>query len=218
MPTEPPPIPVALVEDDHQVRVGLRALINRSTTCRCPVAFGTAEDALAVIPSLDVRIVLMDLQLPGMSGIDGIRTLKRRLPRLQIVVLTVFEDHERIFQALAAGASGYLRKQIPEPELANAIVELHRGGATMSTQIARRVAEIFANDPADGSAASRLDPREHDVVSRLAQGFLPKEVSAQLGIGPDVLGSRVHGAYQKLHARCRVDAAPPAAGAWPRES
>ena len=145
-------IRVALVEDDREVREGLRLLINQSSACSCVAVFGSAEDALARLSATSTDVVLMDIQLPGMSGIDCIRALKQRQPRVQIMMLTVFEDHDRIFQSLAAGASGYLLKQTPPAKLLESIAELHRGGSPMSTQIARRLVEVFQQPDPGGEA------------------------------------------------------------------
>src|ERR1041385_444030 len=143
MSVQTPAIRVALVEDDRQVRTGLRLLIGQSAHCECVGEFASAEQALSAFASCQADIVLMDIHLPGMTGIECIRELKRRQPQIQIMMLTVFEDHDRIFQSLAAGASGYLLKQTPPEKLIEAITELHRGGSPMSTQIARRVVEAF---------------------------------------------------------------------------
>jgi DNA-binding NarL/FixJ family response regulator len=137
---------VALVEDDPEVRHGLKVLISGSECCSCIGAFASAEEALQEVPRIKPSVVLMDINLPGMSGIDCIRELKRQQPQLQIMMLTVFEDHDRIFQSLSAGASGYLLKHTPPAKLLEAIVELHQGGSPMSTQIARRVVEAFRKD------------------------------------------------------------------------
>ena len=199
-------IRVALVEDDHQVRAGLRLLIDHSKKCACVAAFGSAEEALARLPSLDADIVLMDIELPGMSGIECIRELKLRQPKIQIMMLTVFEDHDRIFQSLAAGASGYLLKQTPPGKLLEAIIELHRGGAPMSTQIARRVVEVFQQAAPSEEATAGLSPREKEIIALLAKGYLYKEIASQLGISVETVRTHIHNTDEKLHVRSRTEA------------
>jgi DNA-binding NarL/FixJ family response regulator len=200
-------IRVALVEDDRQVREGLRHLINRSTTCACVGAFGSAEEALTSLPGLEARVVLMDIDLPGMSGIECIRQLKARMPALQIMMLTVFEDHDRIFQSLTAGASGYLLKQTPPDKLLEAITELNRGGSPMSTQIARRVVDFFFHKASPREdATTSLSMREKEIIARLAKGYLYKEIAHELGISVETVRTHVHNTYEKLHVRSRTEA------------
>jgi DNA-binding NarL/FixJ family response regulator len=206
MTAQAPVIRVAVVEDEPQVREGFRLLIDRSGRCACVAAFGSAEEALARLPSLEADVVLMDIQLPGMSGIECIRALKSRQPGLQIMMLTVFEDHDRIFQSLAAGASGYLLKQTPPGKLLEAIAELHRGGAPMSTQIARRVVETFQQPVPNAGATARLSPREREIIERLGQGYLYKEIADQLGISVETVRTHIHNTYEKLHVRTRTEA------------
>jgi DNA-binding NarL/FixJ family response regulator len=206
MAAQAPLIRVALVEDDHQVRAGLRLLIDHSKKCACVAAFGSAEEALARLPSLQADVVLMDIRLPGMSGIECIRELKLRQPKFQIMMLTVFEEHDRIFQSLTAGASGYLLKQTPPDKLLEAITELHRGGAPMSTQIARRVVEVFQQAAPGGDATAGLSPREKEIVALLAKGYLYKEIASQLGISVETVRTHIHNTYEKLHVRSRTEA------------
>jgi len=206
MAAQAPLIRVALVEDDHQVRAGLRLLIDHSKKCACVAAFGSAEEALARLPSLQADVVLMDIRLPGMSGIECIRELKLRQPKFQIMMLTVFEEHDRIFQSLTAGASGYLLKQTPPDKLLEAITELHRGGAPMATQIARRVVEAFQQAAPGGDAAAGLSPREKEIVALLAKGYLYKEIASQLGISVETVRTHIHNTYEKLHVRSRTEA------------
>jgi DNA-binding NarL/FixJ family response regulator len=207
MPTIPDQkIRVALVEDDPAVRCGLELLIGSSSWCACVAALGTGEEALACIPALGPDVVLMDIHLPGMSGIDCIRLLKQQMPRLQIMMLTVFEDHDRIFQSLAAGASGYLLKQTPPDKLLEAIIDLHQGGSPMSTQIARRVVEVFQQTQSPDSATATLSKRENEILGFLAKGYLYKEIASQLGISVETVRTHIHKTYEKLHVRTRTEA------------
>lgn len=199
-------IRVALVEDDREVREGLRLLINQSAACDCVAVYASAEDALARLPATSADVVLMDIQLPGMSGIDCIRALKQRQPRMQIMMLTVFEDHDRIFQSLSAGASGYLLKQTPPAKLLESIAELHRGGSPMSTQIARRLVELFQQPDPRGEAMEGLSTREKEILSLLAKGYRYKEIAGQLGISVETVRTHLHNTYEKLHVRSRTEA------------
>ena len=187
MPTQAPAIRVALVEDDAQVRAGLEALIRNASNCACVAALGSAEEALARLPALQPDVVLMDIHLPGMSGIDCIRQLKLQRPKIQIMMLTVFEDHDRIFQSLAAGASAYLLKQTPPAKLLEAITELHYGGSPMSTQIARRVVEAFRPSGTGEEATAGLSAREKEIIGLLGKGYLYKEIASQLGISVETV-------------------------------
>jgi DNA-binding NarL/FixJ family response regulator len=206
MATQAEKIRVALVEDDPAVRAGLEVLIGNSGGCECVAALGSAEDALTRVPLLHPDVVLMDIHLPGMSGIDCMRQLKQRQPKLQIMMLTVFEDHERIFQSLAAGASGYLLKQTPPDKLLEAITEVHKGGAPMSMQIARRVVEVFQQPPPGAAAHASLSPREKEIIALLGKGYLYKEIAGQLGLSVETIRTHIHNIYEKLHVRTRTEA------------
>jgi DNA-binding NarL/FixJ family response regulator len=199
------PVRVALVEDDSDVRAGLELMLNASSCCRSLGGFASGEDALIALPGLKPDVVLMDINLPGMSGIECIRRLKEIQPQLQIMMLTVFEDHDRIFQSLAAGASGYLLKQTPPAKLLEAVVELQRGGAPMSTQIARHVVEAF-RQPNSIAAASVLSPREKEIIALLAKGYLYKEIADRLSLSVETIRTHIHNTYEKLHVRSRTEA------------
>ncbi len=197
---------VALVEDDPAVRSGLHLLLDNSDSCQCVGAFASGEEALEGLPALKPDVVLMDINLPGMSGIDCIRRLKSSNPALQIMMLTVFEDHDRIFQSLSAGASGYLLKQTPPAKLLEAIKELHQGGSPMSTQIARRVVEAFRKPAPSQDNSSGLSPREREIIALLAKGYLYKEIADQLRLSVETIRTHVHNTYEKLHVRTRTEA------------
>jgi DNA-binding NarL/FixJ family response regulator len=201
-----PPIRLAIVEDDHEVREALAHLFGTSPRYVCVAECPSAEDALARLPTLQLDVVLMDIQLPGMSGIDCIRELKRLRPATQIMMLTVFEDHDRIFQSLAAGASGYLLKQTPPQRLLEAITDLHHGGSPMSTQIARRVVEAFQPRQSADSAAAQLSPRENEIIQLLAHGHLYKEIADRLSLSVETVRTHIRNIYQKLHVHGRTEA------------
>jgi len=208
---KPPAIKVAIVEDGAEAREALEILINGSEGFACVAACGSAEEALAAIPRCLPDVVLMDIQLPVMSGIECIRRLKTQLPGLQIMMVTVFEDHDRIFQSLAAGASGYILKKTPYAKLLEAIDELHRGGAPMSGQIARQVVEAFKQPvrsaPVDPEpAAASLSKREQEILAQLARGFLYKEICDRLGISMGTIRVHIRHIYEKLHVHNRTEA------------
>jgi DNA-binding NarL/FixJ family response regulator len=208
---KPQTIRVAIVEDSLELREVLQSLISGSPGFACVAVCGSAEEALAVIPHNPPDVVLMDIQLPAMSGIECIRRLKNLLPDLQIMMLTVFEDHDRIFQSLAAGASGYIVKKTPPAKLLEAINELHKGGAPMSGQIARQVVEAF-KQPLDGVPVNQelpptnLSKREQEILGQLARGFLYKEICDHLGISMGTVRVHIRHIYEKLHVHNRTEA------------
>jgi DNA-binding NarL/FixJ family response regulator len=203
---DPNLIRVALVEDRRATRQGIASLIRASEGLVCVAACSSGEKALELLPSLQPAIILMDIGLPGKSGIECIRELKLKLPAASIMMLTVFEDPEKIFQALSAGAKGYLIKKTSPSELLKAIRELHEGGAPMSSQIARRVVDAFEKRPPKALTAARLSPREREVLDLLAQGLLYKEIAARLDMGIGTLRGHISSIYEKLHVHNRTEA------------
>ena len=151
-------------------------------------------------------MVLMDIQLPGMSGIDCIQALKQQLPGVRILMLTVFEDHDRIFQSLKAGASGYLLKTTPSSKLIEAVKEIHSGGAPMSAPIARKVVDWFQAMHSVDMGVESLSAREAQILSLLAKGFLYKEIADQLGLALGSVRTYIRRIYDKLHVRSRTEA------------
>ena len=197
---------VAIVEDDALVRGSLAQLINDAPGYRCTCLCSTAEEALKQIPRAVPDVALMDIQLPGASGIECTRRLKQTLPGLQILMLTVYEDNDRIFNALQAGASGYLLKRAEPEEILHAVGEVKAGGAPMSSQIARRVVESFRK-PLPGNAEDvALSAREQELLSLLTKGYSNKEIATQMGIGFTTVCTHLQHIYQKLHVRCRTEA------------
>ena len=199
-------VTVAIVEDNHDIREGLALLINGAPGFKCIAACANAEEALVGLPVKQPDVILMDIQLPGMSGIECIRELKLQLPDTQILMLTVFEDHDRIFQSLTAGATGYLIKKTPPAKLLEAIREIHRGGSPMTGQIARRVVEALRLVPLPADPELQLGKREQEILTHLAQGFLYKEIAAKLGISIDTVRSHIRIIYEKLQVRTRAEA------------
>ena len=200
------PINVAIVEDKHEIRESLVLLLNSPPGFQCVAACASAEAALSEIPQRQPDVVLMDIGLPGMSGIECIRKLKELSPKTQMMMLTVFEDQERIYQALAAGASGYLVKKTPPAKLLEAIQDLHRGGSPMSNQIARRVVQAFQQPSEARQSLALLSAREKEILNHLSQGFLYKEIAAALGISIDTVRTHIRNIYDKLHVHTRTAA------------
>jgi len=197
---------VALVEDDPGLREQLVRILKSAPDIDCVGAFATAEEALEQIPALHPDVVLMDIKLPGMSGIDCVARLKKTLPALQIVMVTVYEDSERIFLALKAGASGYLLKSSPPEQLLAAIRDVHAGGAPMSSHIARKVVRHFHGLGPAPEQKPPLSPRERQVLDLLSTGFIYKEIADQLDIGVETVRTHVKSICQKMHARNRLEA------------
>ena len=197
---------VAIVEDDRGLREQLVQILNSARDVRCLGAYASGEEALEQIPQRPPDIVLMDIKLPGMSGIDCVAQLKKALPALQIIMLTVYEDSERIFRALKAGADGYLVKSSPPETLLDAIEDVHRGGSPMSSHIARKVVRHFHLVGPSAKESENLSPREHEVLNLLSSGYLYKEISDQLGIGIETVRTYVKNICEKMHVRNRLEA------------
>jgi DNA-binding NarL/FixJ family response regulator len=200
------PITLSIVEDDEHARRILAGAIGRAPGFRCVSQFSDAESALAALPREAPNVVLMDIHLPGMSGVDCVRQLKALLPDTQFVMLTVYEDADHIFNALAAGASGYLLKQTPRAELLEAIEEVHRGGSPMTSNIARKVVQSFQKPRSAPGETENLSPREQEVLDHLARGFLYKEIADALNLSVPTVSTYIRRIYEKLHVRSRGQA------------
>jgi len=198
---------IAIVEDNKTIRESLMEFVQTDPECVCVCDCATAEDALEVIPKHHPEIVLMDIQLPKLSGIECTARLKRMLPQLQIIMVTVYEDTERIFKALRAGACGYLLKRSTTEELLSAIREVRQGGAPMSRDIARKVISSFQEPPATAANVEGLSPREHEILGLLAQGFPNKEIAHRVGVSDGTVRWHLRHVYDKLHVRSRTEAA-----------
>ncbi len=199
-------ITVSIVEDDQRVRESLAGLIARAPGFQCVSHYATGEQALVEIPKKKPEVVLMDINLPGMSGIDCVRRLKSIEPQCQVVMLTVYENTEQIFKALAYGASGYLLKATPPEELLSAIKDVHRGGSPMTSHIARKVVQSFQQTPPSAKATDNLSPREQEVLELLAKGFLYKEIADHLHISFETVHTYIRRIYEKLQVRSRTEA------------
>jgi len=200
------PITVSIVEDDAQTRDGMCLLLNRAEDFRCVSQHATGEDAVERIPSFQPNAVLMDINLPGMSGVEAVRKLKPSLPQTQFIMSTVYKDSDAIFSALMAGANGYLLKQTAPRELLAALREACAGGSPMTSQIARKIVEAFRQTHAPAGEMEGLSPRELEVLELLSQGHIYKEIAEQLQISYRTVSTHIEHIYQKLHVRSRTEA------------
>jgi len=199
-------VAVAIIEDDAQARKILAGWINRASGFHLAGEWGDAESALEALPSKKPDVVLMDINLPGISGVEAVRKLKPLLLTTQFVMLTVYEDADHIYNALAAGATGYLLKQTPREELLEALAEVNRGGSPMTSNIARKVVQSYRVTPVAGPDSENLSPREQEVLNLLAQGYLYKEIAERLNISVPTVNTYVRRMYEKLHVRSRAQA------------
>jgi DNA-binding NarL/FixJ family response regulator len=200
------PITVSIVEDHAPTREGLSQLINRTAEFRCVSEHGTAEDAIQRVPGFAPDVVLMDINLPGISGVDAVRKLKPLLPRTQFIMSTVYKDNDAIFSALMAGANGYLLKQTPPKELLAALREVCAGGTPMTSQIARKIVEEFRQGRTPAGAAEGLTLRELEVLELLSQGHLYKDIADKLQISYRTVSTHLEHIYGKLHVHSRAQA------------
>jgi DNA-binding NarL/FixJ family response regulator len=204
--TTPMQIRVSIVEDNRGTRDSLRELFERANGLRCIGIHPNGEEALRKIPEERPDVVLMDINLPGMSGIECVTRLKRQLPQMQVLMLTTYEESDLIFDSLRGGASGYLLKNMPPAELLQAVEQVHAGGAPMSMQIARKVVAHFQRITRPSSEMEKLTRREHEILGLLAKGFLYKEIADQLGITLSTVRAHLHTVYEKLHVQSRTEA------------
>jgi len=199
-------ITVSIVEDDNQLRGTLARVISRAEGFQCLSHYPSAEDALKALPEVRPNVVLMDINLPGMNGVECVRQLKQILPSTQIVMLTAYEDTENIFNSLAAGAAGYLLKRTSSAELLAALHEVNQGGSPMTAHIARKVVQSFQKTGPSPQPTENLSQREQEVLDCLAQGFLYKEIAEKLGISYETVHTYIRRIYEKLQVRTRTEA------------
>jgi len=197
---------VAIVEDNAELRDSIARYMAGAPGFECLGAYPTAEEALEGIPRQVPQVVLMDINLPRMSGIECVAKLKVLLPKLQIVMLTVYEDTDQVFQALAAGACGYLVKRASPDELLEAIHEVCRGGAPMSSHIARKVVQSFQAPGRSSQEVEKLSQREQEVLALLAKGHAYKQIADKMGVSLDTVRTYIRRIYDKLHVCSRVEA------------
>jgi DNA-binding NarL/FixJ family response regulator len=201
------PIEVWLIEDNEAYRNTIAKVVRRLEGVRCPRTFAACEEALeemaiAVVP----KVILLDIGLPGMSGLEGIRRLKDLAPEARIIMLTAFDDHDRIFRAICAGASGYLLKTAPVARVTEAIRDVLAGGAPMSPQIASAVLKMFAHLAAPQPNEYHLSPREKETLERMVQGITMKEIADKLGVSYHTVDTYIRNIYAKLHVQSRSGA------------
>jgi DNA-binding NarL/FixJ family response regulator len=201
------PIPIAIVEDEPQTRECLLRLLKRSTQVDCVGNYATGEEALRGVPDVKPEVVLVDINLPGMSGIECVAKLTTLLPELRVIMLTTYEDRDRIFESLRAGATGYLLKKAGYAGLIRAINEVCAGGAPMTAQVARQVVRHFHRISQPASDMEKLTAREHELLALLAKGYSYKEIAEQLGISVGTVITHITHIYRKLHVQSRMQAA-----------
>ena len=201
-----PQVTIAIVEDSAALRDNLEAMLRREPSFRCVGAFPDAEQALAALPSLRPAVVLMDIKLPGINGVECVRRLAGELPETQVIMLTVYDDSDSVFDSLAAGASGYLLKPVKSAQLIEAIQEVREGGAPMSMSIARRVVQAFKKSAPAADPEANLWAREVEILELLAKGFLKKEIAEKLNISYWTVQTHVGRIYKKLHVHSRAQA------------
>ena len=199
-------IAVSIVEDDTSAREILADWVNQASGLKCVGSHATVEEALERVPAEKPSVVLMDINLPGMSGIEGVRRLKSMLPGTQFLMLTVYEDTDHVFEALSAGATGYLLKQTRRNELLDSIKDVHAGGSPMTGNIARRVVQAFHRADVGEPESAKLSQREREVLELLARGYLYKEIMDSLNVSRGTLNTYVRRIYEKLHVRSRSQA------------
>ncbi len=201
------PTHISIVEDQDQLRTTLAKVIDRAEGFHCVSHYQNAEAALEDLPKVNPQVVLMDINLPGINGVECVRRLKTLCPKTQVIMLTVYEDTENIFAALAAGASGYLLKRTTSAELLAAIKEVLAGGSPMTAHIARKVVLSFQQPaPASSPASENLSQREQEVLDCLAQGLIYKEIAEKLGISYETVHTYIRRIYEKLQVRTRTEA------------
>jgi DNA-binding NarL/FixJ family response regulator len=204
-------ITVAIVEDNSGLGASLRRVVESTPDCQCVGVWRSGEEALTKVPAFRPQVVLMDIHLPGISGIETTAQLKQEIPELLVIMVTVYRDHDKIFDALKAGACGYLLKRSSPAEVRQAIVDVCEGGAPMSAEIARRVVEAFyqPRKPAETPAqeAVQLSKRETEILELLTQGLANKEIADRLGLSIETVRVHLRRIYDKLHVRSRTEAA-----------
>jgi DNA-binding NarL/FixJ family response regulator len=199
-------ISVSIVDDEKKLCQSISTFLNGSPGFRCVSIYGNAEAALKHLPADQPDVVLMDINMAGMNGIECVRQLKTLVPQIQILMFTIYEDTEQIFKALAAGATGYLLKRLEPGELLQSIRDVHAGGSPMSNSIARKVVASFQEANRAGEKQNLLTPREQAVLDCLAQGLAYKQIGDKLGISINTIRAHLRHIYEKLHVQSRTEA------------
>jgi len=199
-------IRVAIVEDDPSVRNNLAKFINGTPGFACVAACASSEEGLRQIPTSTADVALVDINLPGKSGVEFVREFSELKTQAQVIMLTVEADHQRVFESLKAGATGYLVKHVQPEEILKAVREVHVGGAPMSSQVARMVVGAFRAPPPPRADATQLSPREAEILRLVACGDRSKEIADKLGITVGTVNTHIRHIYEKLHVRSRAEA------------
>ncbi|HEX7652123.1 MAG TPA: response regulator transcription factor [Verrucomicrobiae bacterium] len=199
-------ITVSIVDDEADLREHIAGYLAAAGNITCKSAYANAREALEHLPKDSPDVVLMDINLGEMDGIECVRRLTEKMPKAQVLMLTVFEDPDQIFRALSAGASGYLLKRMPPKKLIEAIEEVCAGGSPMSAPIARKVVQSFKSAPPQGNEELDLSPRERSVLDGLAEGLAYKQIADQLGVSIHTVRNYIRRIYEKLHVCTRTEA------------
>ena len=199
-------IRVALVEDKRLIREGLGAILDRAAGLACIGTYASAEDALRGLEDSPADVLLLDIQLPGMSGIEAVGLLRERFSEMKILMLTVYEEEEKVFEAIRAGACGYLLKKTPPPQIAEAVRQAREGGSPLSPEVARRIVRHFQNEPAPERRESALTSQERSLVRLLADGFSYQAAAEQLAVSINTVRDHVRSVYEKLHVHSKSEA------------
>lgn len=201
-------IHVVVIEDTEEIRLSLQTIINAEPGYRCTDTFASGDDALPALPQLQPDVVLIDIHMPGISGIECVKLLTPGMPRTQFVMFTVYQDDDSIYDALRSGAVGYLLKKASPSEIVNAIRDVYQGGSPMSSEIARRVVRgISGSDfKQTTSKLEILTDRENEILQLLAKGFLYKEIANQLSVSHETVKKHIQNIYKKLHVQNRTEA------------
>lgn len=200
------PIKVSIVEDNRDMRESFAALLNQSPNLLCVSAYATGEEAVLGMLADQPDVALVDVNLPGMDGIECVAKLKTKLPKMLVLMLTRYEQSDLIFNSIRAGASGYLLKKTPPAELLQAIEQVHAGGAPMSMQIARKVVDHFRQIQQPASDVEKLTTREQEILELLSKGYYYKEIGDSLKITMNTVRTHLHHIYEKLHVQSRTEA------------
>jgi DNA-binding NarL/FixJ family response regulator len=200
-------VKIAIVKDNKTTRENLEAIVNLSPDCQCVCVCETVEEALCLVPKRQPDVVVMDIQLPKRSGVECVARLKALLPSVQVIVVTIYQDPDRIFRAFRVGASGYLLKRESPEKVLNAIREVQQGGVPMSAVVARKVIKYFQTQAITTAEVKRLSPREREILELIVLGFYNKEIADRLSISIESIRWHLKNIYRKLHVHSRTEAA-----------